>query len=146
MDAFCASASRVAAPQPGGVPPGLTRSARRPCLAQFVTGRAGARIERGEAGPLRRFVRWPARDTRPTDPPSDEPTMSLLPSILRNQPLRLYLLGHVIIVLGAWLMEEMQSMLPMALAASAALMLMLPLLRQLGARFLSARKPDSERR
>jgi uncharacterized membrane protein len=72
--------------------------------------------------------------------------MSLLPLILRNQPLRLYLLGHVIIVLGAWLMEEMQSMLPMALAASAALMLMLPLLRQLGARFLSARKPDSERR
>jgi uncharacterized membrane protein len=72
--------------------------------------------------------------------------MSLLPLILRNQPLRLYLLGHVIIVLGAWLMEETQSMLPMALAASAALMLMLPLLRQLGARFLSPRGPDSEGR
>jgi hypothetical protein len=65
--------------------------------------------------------------------------MSLLRLLLRNPPMRLYLLGHALILVGAWLMELTQSMLPMALAASAAILLMLPLLRQLGARFVSRR-------
>jgi hypothetical protein len=56
-------------------------------------------------------------------------------SILSNPPMRLYLLGHVLIVLGAWLMDVTASMLPMALAASAALMLSMPLLKQLTSRF-----------
>ena len=66
--------------------------------------------------------------------------MSMLRSLLRNPAMRLYFLGHLLILLGAWLMEATHSMLPMALAASAALMLMVPLLRQLGARFLGRRK------
>ena len=74
------------------------------------------------------------------------PPMSYLLSILRNPTMRLYLLGHLLIVLGAWLMEVTKSMLPMALAASAALMLMVPLLRQLGARFVKARSNDRTRR
>jgi hypothetical protein len=36
-------------------------------------------------------------------------------SLLRNPPLRLYLLGHACILLGAWLMHVSGSMLPMAL-------------------------------
>jgi uncharacterized membrane protein len=66
--------------------------------------------------------------------------MSTLRSLLRNPAMRLYLLGHLLILVGAWLMEATHSMLPMALAASAALMLMLPLLRQLGERFVARRK------
>jgi len=54
--------------------------------------------------------------------------------------MRLYLLSHALILLGAWLMDVTSSMIPMALAASAALMLTLPLLRQLGARFVGKRK------
>jgi len=65
--------------------------------------------------------------------------MSLLRLLLRNPPMRLYLLGHVLILVGAGLMELTHSMLPMALAASAAIMLMLPLLKQLGARFVGRR-------
>ncbi|WP_280156170.1 hypothetical protein [Piscinibacter sp. XHJ-5] len=53
--------------------------------------------------------------------------------------MRLYLLGHLLVLVGAGLMEMTQSMLPMALAASAAVMLMVPLLRQLGARFARSR-------
>lgn len=56
-------------------------------------------------------------------------------AILSNPPMRLYLLGHGLIVLGAWLMDVTASMLPMALAASAALMLSMPLLKQLTSRF-----------
>jgi len=59
--------------------------------------------------------------------------------------MRLYLLGHALILLGAWLMDATASMLPMALAASAALMLSMPLFKQLASRLL-ARKPDSQRR
>ena len=71
--------------------------------------------------------------------------MASFQSILRNPPMRLYLLGHGLILLGAWLMDLTHSMLPMALAASAALMLTMPLLRQLGARFMAARRRDSRR-
>lgn len=66
--------------------------------------------------------------------------MSPLLSLLRRPAMRLYLLGHLFVVVGAWLMELTQSMLPMALGASAALMLMVPLLRQLGVRFAQARR------
>ena len=54
--------------------------------------------------------------------------------------MRLYLLGHALILLGAWLMDVTSSMIPMALDAWAWLMLTLPLLRQLGARFVGKRK------
>ena len=43
--------------------------------------------------------------------------MSMLRSLLRNPAMRLYFLGHLLILLGAWLMEATHSMLPMALAA-----------------------------
>jgi hypothetical protein len=72
--------------------------------------------------------------------------MTFLRSILRNPAMRLYLLGQLLILVGAWLMDATHSMLPMALAASAALMLMMPLVRQLGARFMAACRRDSERR
>lgn len=72
--------------------------------------------------------------------------MSSFRSLLRKPSMRLYLFGHLLILLGAWLMEVTQSMLPMALAASAALMLMMPLLRQLGARFAAARRREPDRR
>ena len=65
--------------------------------------------------------------------------MALFHSILRNLPMRLYLLGHGLILLGAWLMDLTGSMMPMALGASAALMLSVPLLKQLTARFLRRR-------
>jgi hypothetical protein len=71
--------------------------------------------------------------------------MSMFRSLLRHPAMRLYLLGQLLILLGAWLMEQTQSMLPMALAASAALMLMVPLLRQLRGRFAAARRRDADR-
>lgn len=67
-------------------------------------------------------------------------------SIFRNPTVRLYLLGHLLILVGAYLMELTKSMLPMALAASAALMLMVPLLRQLGARYVKARSSREAKR
>ena len=72
--------------------------------------------------------------------------MSSVRQLLRNPAMRLYLAGHLLILLGAWAMEAMQSMVPMALAASAALLLTLPLLRQLSARFAAARKRPTDRR
>lgn len=57
--------------------------------------------------------------------------MSRTVKLFYSKPFRLYLLGHGLILVGAWLMEETGSMLPMALGASAALMLALPLLRTL---------------
>lgn len=59
--------------------------------------------------------------------------------------MRLYLLGHLLILAGAYLMEVTHSMLPMALTASAALMLMIPLLKQLTARYAKVRDDDSRR-
>jgi hypothetical protein len=48
-----------------------------------------------------------------------------------NRPFQLYLLGLACIFGGAWAMGEYRSVLPMALASSAGLMLSAPLLRQL---------------
>ena len=62
----------------------------------------------------------------------------------QRRPLRLYLLGLVLIFIGAWAMAESGSMLPMALASSAGLMLNVPLLRQLVQR--ARRTPAARRR
>lgn len=78
--------------------------------------------------------------------PCETPNMSCLKSLFRNPTLRRYLLGHLLILIGAYLMEVTKSMLPMALAASAALMLMVPLLRQLGGRYAKARSSGSRER
>jgi hypothetical protein len=45
------------------------------------------------------------------------------------RPLKLYLTGHAALLAGAWAMSATGSMLPMALAASACLMLTAPLVR-----------------
>jgi len=45
------------------------------------------------------------------------------------RPLKLYASGHLALLLGAWAMSETGSMVPMALAASACLMLTAPLVR-----------------
>lgn len=45
------------------------------------------------------------------------------------RPLRLYAAGHAVLLLGALAMHVSGSMLPMALAGSAALMLTVPLVR-----------------
>ena len=50
------------------------------------------------------------------------------------RPLKLYAAGHAIVLAGAWAMHASGSMLPMALAASACLMLSAPLVRHLLAR------------
>ena len=55
------------------------------------------------------------------------------------RPLRLYAAGQGALLVGAWAMSATGSMLPMALAASACLMLTAPLVRH----FL---KPAAERR
>ncbi|HEY2559182.1 MAG TPA: hypothetical protein VGI48_05665 [Caldimonas sp.] len=55
------------------------------------------------------------------------------------RPLKLYAVGQAIVLAGAWAMSETGSMLPMALAASACLMLTVPLVRH----FL---RPAKERR
>ena len=51
--------------------------------------------------------------------------------LLANGAFRLYLLGLVCIFAGAWGMAATRSMIPMALASSAGLMLGVPLVRQL---------------
>ena len=61
-----------------------------------------------------------------------------------RRPLRLYLLGLVLIFIGAWAMAESGSMLPMALASSAGLMLNVPLLRSLVRR--ATRTPRAPRK
>jgi hypothetical protein len=55
------------------------------------------------------------------------------------RPLKLYAAGHAILLGGAWAMHASGSMLPIALAASACLMLTVPLVRH----FL---RPAHERR
>ena len=45
------------------------------------------------------------------------------------RPLKLYAAGHVSLLAGAWGMHATGSMLPMALTASACLMLTVPLVR-----------------
>ena len=59
-----------------------------------------------------------------------------------RRPMRLYLLGLALIFAGAWAMGESGSMLPMALASSAGLMLSAPLLRQLIRRALRPSVPE----
>jgi hypothetical protein len=46
------------------------------------------------------------------------------------RPLKLYAVGHVLMLAGAGLMHATGSMLPMALGASACLMLTVPLVRR----------------
>lgn len=53
-------------------------------------------------------------------------------------PLRGYLLGLALVVVGAAMMEWLDSWLPLALAGSASLMLTVPLVRQIAARRRSA--------
>lgn len=71
--------------------------------------------------------------------------MRRLIATFQGRPFRLYLLGLVFIFVGAWAMGEYDSMLPMALASSAGLMLSAPLLRQLLKR-AARRVRDIERR
>ena len=54
--------------------------------------------------------------------------------LLRSREFRLYLVGHGFVLLGAWLMSATGSMWPMALGASASLMLTVPLIQRLRAR------------
>ncbi|HEY3633414.1 MAG TPA: hypothetical protein VGK95_00035 [Caldimonas sp.] len=56
-----------------------------------------------------------------------------------TRPLKLYAAGHATLLVGAWAMSATGSMVPMALAASACLMLTVPLVRH----FL---KPAAQRR
>ncbi|MEO5881798.1 MAG: hypothetical protein ABIQ06_05230, partial [Caldimonas sp.] len=50
------------------------------------------------------------------------------------RPLRLYAIGHALMLFGAGVMQATGSMLPMALGASACLMLTFPLVRQFALR------------
>jgi len=54
---------------------------------------------------------------------------SPLPARPLRRPLALYATGHAALLLGALAMHAFGSMLPMALAASASLMLTVPLVR-----------------
>jgi len=100
--------------------------------------------KRPKHGPYRRILLRSLVDTASTVSPP-RVAMPFLRSLFRHPSMRLYLLGHVIILVGAWLMEATHSMLPMALAASASLMLSMPLLRRLGARFLAACRRDADK-
>ena len=55
-------------------------------------------------------------------------------------PARLYVLGQGLILLGAWLVEATGSLLPMALATSAGVMLSAPFVRERVARLKAARR------
>lgn len=65
-------------------------------------------------------------------------SMTAMHNFLRQRSVQLYLLGLVLILIGAWSMEATGSFVPMALAASAALMLSAPLVRQRFARLKAA--------
>ena len=56
-------------------------------------------------------------------------------------PLKLYATGHAALLAGAAAMHASGSMLPMALGASACLMLTLPLVRHFVARRAAPRRP-----
>jgi hypothetical protein len=58
-------------------------------------------------------------------------------ALVRRRSVRLYALGQGFILLGAGLMDYFGSVLPLALCGSAGLMLCAPLVREMGARFLS---------
>jgi hypothetical protein len=102
------------------------------------------RIKRPNAGHLHASIRRVASTLAHSRFAVDDP-MASLASMFRNPPLRLYLLGHAFILAGAWLMDLTGSMLPMALGASAALMLSMPLVKQLTARWRAAGRNTSER-
>ena len=55
--------------------------------------------------------------------------MANKPRAALMRPLKLYATGHLALLVGAWAMSATGSMLPMALAASACLMLTVPLVR-----------------
>jgi hypothetical protein len=56
------------------------------------------------------------------------------------RPLKFYAVGHAALLVGAWAAQATGSMLPLALAASACLMLTVPLVRRVIAR-AAARRP-----
>jgi len=56
------------------------------------------------------------------------------------RPLKFYAAGHVALLGGAWAMHATGSMLPLALAASACVMLTVPLVRQVIARAAARRR------
>ena len=58
-----------------------------------------------------------------------EMRMAKKPQASVVRPLKLYATAHAALLLGAWAMHVSGSMLPMALAASASLMLTVPLVR-----------------
>lgn len=72
--------------------------------------------------------------------------MSVLRALIRQPAMRLYLIGHVLILVGAGFMEVTNSMLPLAVAASASLMLMTPLIKQLSTRYARVRSDDPRQR
>ena len=57
-----------------------------------------------------------------------------------KRSLGLYAVGHGTLLCGAWAMQATGSMLPMALAASACLMLTLAVVRQVRARAVARRR------
>mgnify|MGYP003576230915 CR=1 FL=1 len=67
-------------------------------------------------------------------------SMPAMRHFLRQRSARLYLLGHGLIFLGAWSIEATGSYVPMALAASAGLMLSMPLFCERLARAKAARQ------
>ena len=54
--------------------------------------------------------------------------------------LKLYAVGHAALLVGAWATQVTGSMLPLALAASACLMLTVPLVRHVAARAAARRR------
>lgn len=57
----------------------------------------------------------------------------------RQRAFRLYALGQGAILVGAWFMHQTGSMLPLALGASAGLMLTAPLVKHFGSRLARRR-------
>lgn len=64
------------------------------------------------------------------------PAMSVT-ALLQRRTVRLYALGQGLILLGAGLMDYFGSVIPLALCASAAIMLCTPLVRELATRLLN---------
>ena len=57
------------------------------------------------------------------------------------RPLKLYALGHALLLVGIGVMQATGSMLPMALGASACLMLTVPLVRRFALQKAARRRP-----
>lgn len=73
--------------------------------------------------------------------PSNAPRPDASPPapISRQRAFRLYALGQGAILVGAYLMHHTGSMMPLALGASAGLMLTAPLVKSFGARLMRRR-------